>query len=145
MALQDSWLSPLAQQLAREVDRLFDELIHRRWGAGRFVVEEWPPLDLYETDAAFILEADLPGVKKEAVSVVIAGGDLVLRGSRRCAYRTTLGTVHCHERREGSFVRRLRLPAAVDPERIHIKLGNGVLRVTLPKDQHTSRARKISR
>lgn len=137
-------LSSLAAQLSQEVDRLFDELIHRRWGAGRSA-EEWPPLDLYETDAAFILEADLPGVQKEEVSVVIAGSDVVLRGSRRCAYLTTLGTVHCQERREGSFVRHLRLPAAVDPERIHIKFANGVLRVTLPKYQHTSRARKISR
>jgi HSP20 family protein len=137
-------LSSLAVQLSREVDRLFDELIHRRWGAGRST-EEWPPLDLYETDAAFILEVDLPGVQKEEVSVVIAGSDVVLQGSRRCAYLTTPGIVHHQERREGSFVRQLRLPATVDPERIHIKLGNGVLRVTLPKYQQTSGTGKGSR
>jgi HSP20 family protein len=124
--------SPLAAKLAQEVDRLFDELIHRRWGADRSI-EEWPRLDLYETDSAFILEADLPGVEKEHVSVELAGSDLVLRGSRRCEWVRISGTAHCQERREGSFIRQLRLPAAVAPERMHIESGNGVLRVTLPK------------
>ena len=95
-------LSSLAAQLSREVDRLFDELIHQRWGAGR-AAEEWPPLDLYETDAAFILEADLPGVKKEEVSIMIAGSNVVLQGSRRGISRTIPDIIHRQERREGSF------------------------------------------
>lgn len=53
------------------------------WGFTRPGEEEWhPQLDLYETDTAFILEADLPGVKEQEVSVEIEGNDLVLHGQR---------------------------------------------------------------
>ena len=63
MANKDSWLPLPVQRLSQEVDRLFDELIHRPWGFGR-TSDEWnPQLDLYETDTAFILEADLPGIR----------------------------------------------------------------------------------
>jgi len=50
-------------RLSHEVDRLFDELIHRPWGIGRELQRWNPSIDLYETSEAFILEADLPGVK----------------------------------------------------------------------------------
>ncbi|HEV8711791.1 MAG TPA: Hsp20/alpha crystallin family protein [Candidatus Binatia bacterium] len=129
----ESWLPLPFSQLTEEVDRLFDELIHRPWGARR-VAEEWSPqLDLYETEEAFILEADLPGVKKPEVSVTVENGELVLQG-RRSAERTgTAGNFHYRERRSGHFVRRLRLPASVDHEQIRADFRNGVLRVTLPK------------
>ncbi len=127
--------SPLpVQRLSQEVDRLFDELIHRPWGFSRTSVEEWSPqLDLYETDAAFILEADLPGVKKQEVSVAVEKGDLVLQGQRSFERVTTEGNFHCRERRAGRFVRRLRLPVSVNREQIRAEFRNGVLRVTLPK------------
>jgi HSP20 family molecular chaperone IbpA len=70
MAKKDAWLSS-PFQLSQEVDRLFEELIHRPWGAPlRPQADEWnPELDLYETQDAFILEVDLPGVKETDVSV----------------------------------------------------------------------------
>ena len=127
--------SPLpVQRLSQEVDRLFDELIHRPWGFSPTSVEEWSPqLDLYETDAAFILEADLPGVKKQEVSVAVENGDLVLQGQRSFERLTTAGNFHCRERRAGHFIRRLSLPVSVNHEQIRAEFRNGVLRVTLPK------------
>ena len=127
--------SPLpVQRLSQEVDRLFDELIHRPWGVSRTSEEEWSPqLDLYETNAAFILEADLPGVKKQEVSVAVEKGDLVLQGQRSFERVTTAENFHCRERRAGHFVRRLRLPASVNQGQIRAEFRNGVLRVTLPK------------
>jgi HSP20 family protein len=117
------------------VDRLFDELIYRPWGFGRSARgEEWTPqLDLYETDTAFVLEADLPGVKEEDVSVEVENQELVLHGQRACEHVTTQGNFHCRERQEGQFTRRLRLPASVDQENIRAEFDNGVLRVTLTK------------
>jgi HSP20 family protein len=135
MAKKDSWLS-LPLRLSQEVDRLFDELIYRPWGVNRAAEEEWnPQLDLYETDTAFILEADLPGVKEENVSVAVEDNDLVLQGQRAFERTITQDSFHCHERRSGHFVRRLRLPTSVDPAQIRAEFGNGVLRVTLPKTQ----------
>ena len=60
----------LSVHLVEEVDRLFDELIHRPWGFTRSAVEPWnPAVDLYETETAFILEVDLPGIREEDVGV----------------------------------------------------------------------------
>jgi len=129
----DSWLPLPFPQLSQEVDRLFDELIHRPWGARR-TAEEWSPqLDLYETDRAFILEADLPGVKKQEVSVAVENGELVLQGTRSAERVRSDKNFHYHERRSGHFQRRLRLPASVDQAQIRAEFRNGVLRVTLPK------------
>lgn len=137
MAKKELWQFPHpGQQLAQEIDRLFDELIHRPWGSSR-AGEEWPQLDLYETPTAFVLEVDLPGVKKQEVSVEVNGDDLVLQG-RRSAEQTHLkGNLYHHERRSGQFVRRLHLPASVNREQIRAEFRNGVLRVTLPKTQST--------
>lgn len=129
----DSWLPLPFPQLSQEVDRLFDELIHRPWGARR-AAEEWnPQLDLYETDHAFILEADLPGVKKQDVSVTVENGELVLQGTRTAEQVRSRGNFHYRERRSGHFLRRLRLPASVDQTQIRAEFRTGVLRVTLLK------------
>ena len=126
---------PLPAQLAREVDRLFDELIYRPWGFGRPAKgDDWnPQLDLYETDTAFILEVDLPGMKQEDVSVEIQNHELVLRGRRACEHITARGHFYRRERQEGQFTRRVQLPTSVDQEKIRVECDNGVLRVTLPK------------
>lgn len=141
MAKDDSAF-PLPVQLVQEVDRLFDELIHRPWGFTRPSVEPWnPEVDLYETETAFILDVDLPGVREEDVSVAVDKGELVLHGTRTVSRTVTQGNFHYSERRSGNFNRRLRLPASVDQEHIRAEVKHGVLRVTLPK---TSRERSAS-
>ena len=134
MAKKDTWLS-LPFQLSQEVDRLFDELIYRPWGSSlRSKAKEWnPELDLYETEDAFIVEVDLPGVKEKDVSVHIEDGDLVLAGLRVCERVTEHSSFHRHERREGQFVRRLRLPTSVAQDKIRAVFQDGVVRMTLPK------------
>jgi len=133
MAKKDAWRA-LPVRLSQEVDRLFEELIYRPWGVGRSAAEKWSPaLDLYETETAFILEADLPGVREEEVSVEVENDELVLTGERTFQRETTSGSFHCSERRAGHFVRRLRLPASVDRAQIRAEFNNGVLRVTLPR------------
>jgi HSP20 family protein len=144
MAQRDPWqlFQPL-HELSQEVDRLFDELIYRRWGSTRSGQEEWTPqLDLYETDTDFILEADLPGVKKQNVLVKVEGDDLVLQGIRSVERLRRGSNFYCQERRSGQFVRRLRLPASVDQERIRAEFRNGVLRVTLPKGQKEGKVKQ---
>lgn len=134
MAKKDTPESSLPQQLSEAVDQLFDQLIHRPWGFHRTEEEAWnPQLDLYETEDAFILEADLPGVREQDVAVAIEKGDLLLQGRRVFERVLTEENFHCHERRAGHFVRRLQLPASVNQEQIHAEFHDGVLRVTLPK------------
>ena len=132
MAKKEPWL-PLPQ-LSREVDRLFDELIHRPWGFHRSETQAWnPELDLYETDTAFVLEVDLPGVQEKDVSVAVENDELVLQGSRSASLTATQGNLRYKERHAGQFVRRLRLPASVEQSQIRAEFSQGVLRVILPK------------
>ena len=69
-------------RLSQEVERLFDEMIHRPWGFCREIRGWNPSVDLYETPEAFILEADLPGVNLEDVTVEMEDDVLVLQGWR---------------------------------------------------------------
>jgi HSP20 family protein len=119
--------------LSREVERLFDEMIHRPWGFCREIRGWNPSVDLYETDEAFILEADLPGVKPEDVKVEIQNGDLLLQGWR--ALENSQDKFHTMERCSGQFFRRMKLPESVRKDAIKAEFKDGVLRVILAKAQ----------
>jgi HSP20 family protein len=119
--------------VSSEVERLFDEMIHRPWGFCREIRGWNPSVDLYETDDAFVLEADLPGVKLEDVKVDIENGDLVLRGWRALEQSHSHGHFYAMERSSGQFMRRMKLPESVDKTRIKAEFCDGVLRVIIPK------------
>lgn len=120
-------------RLPQELDRLFDEIIHRPWGfAGE--LQEWnPSIDLYETSEAFILEADLPGVKGDEVKVEVVDSKLILRGRRSFERTRSDGRFHYQERCCGEFLRQVTLPEFVDKDKISANFSDGVLRVVLPK------------
>jgi HSP20 family protein len=132
----------LPERLETEVERLFEELIHRPWRKRSEEADSWSPqLDLYETPDAFILEVDLPGVKQEDVSVMVEESELILHGRRECERVMTQGNVYRHERHSGEFTRRLHLSALVDKEHIRAEFHDGVARVTLPKQQQEGKTR----
>jgi HSP20 family protein len=144
MAKNDPWLPAPFRQLSQEVDRLFDELIHRPWGALLRAKEAaWTPqLDLYEDAKSLVLEADLPGVQEKDISVTVEDGDLVLQGKRTFERVCNEDDFYCRERRSGEFLRRLRLPTSVNIAKIHAEFRDGVLRVTLPKVQQERKAQR---
>lgn len=119
--------------VSSEVERLFDEMIHRPWGTCREIRGWNPSVDLYENGNFFLLEADLPGVKLEDVTVEVENGDLILRGCRALEQINTHGHFHTMERSSGHFIRRLKLPESVDQTQIKAAFSDGVLRVTIPK------------
>jgi HSP20 family protein len=119
--------------LSDEVERLFDEIIHRPWGFAREVRGWIPSVDLFETEDSFILEADLPGVKSEDVKVGVENGDLVLEGQRTIEKSQSHGHFHTMERASGYFTRQIRLPESVKTDAIKAEFNDGVLRVTVPK------------
>ncbi|HUK41692.1 MAG TPA: Hsp20/alpha crystallin family protein [Candidatus Acidoferrales bacterium] len=136
MANKRNDLISFPMRLSHEVERLFDEMIHRPWGFSRDIRSWRPSIDLYETEEAFILEADLPGVKPEDVTVEMEDGDLVLRGWRTLEKSQGDGRFHTLERFSGQFVRRMTLPQSVDKNAIKADFKDGVLRVILPKASH---------
>jgi len=138
MARQNKLLSfPL--RLPQELDRLFDEIIHRPWGIPGELLEWNPSIDLYETPQAFVLEADLPGVKGDDVKVEVEGSDLIVQGRRYFERNHNRARFHYQERCCGEFMRRITLPESVDKDRIEANFKDGVLKVTLPKIKQTGK------
>lgn len=100
----------------------------------------WSPfVDLEETDDAYVVEAELPGVKREQVNVELVGNELAITGQVEQRERT--GTLRRQSRRTGRFDYRLSLPSQVDPEKIDAKLSDGVLTVRVPKSERAQRRR----
>jgi HSP20 family protein len=100
----------------------------------------WSPLvDLEETDDAFVVEAELPGVKREDVNLELVGHELSITGEIKEPERK--GTLRRQSRRTGRFAYRVSLPSHVDPEKVDAKLDGGVLKVTVPKSERAQRRR----
>lgn len=92
-----------------------------------------PTANLAETDAAFEVTVDLPGVKPEDVHVEMRDGDLRITGERREEKEEKGKTFHHMERIVGRFERRMPMPTAVEEGKIDAAFKDGVLKVTLPK------------
>jgi HSP20 family protein len=122
-------------EVEQEVRRLFQELIHQPWG-GKSLPEAsgWQPCcDVAETDAAIIVEVELPGVERKDVHVEVTDDVLRITGERRTTVERRERQYYRTERSYGRFERQLRLPSTVDREGIHAKFRAGILTITLPK------------
>lgn len=98
--------------------------------------EAWtPPIDVYETDAAFVVSAELPGLAREDIELVLDASQLTLRGRRHARPAEAPPVVHFHqvERAHGAFARTFEFAEAIDVAAVSADLSNGVLTVTLPK------------
>ena len=103
----------------------------------------WAPrLDLTETDAAYHLEMDLPGLQKSDITVRMDDHRLLVSGERHeASTQAEEDSIHS-ERYFGSFYRSVRLPTAVEADHIDAHFENGVLKIDLPKVE-TSRPKRI--
>lgn len=100
-----------------------------------------PPVDLHETPGAYVITAELPGLKREDLEIHLHDGTLTLSGVRR-ARAVACEQYHRVERGHGSFSRTFQLPVPVDADRILADLSDGVLTVTCPKTNDAT-ARRI--
>jgi HSP20 family protein len=122
-----------------EMNRLFNQFFQggtgeeAGWGGRTWT----PPVDIYETDEALILKAELPGVSKNDVSIEIHQNTLVLRGQRRHEAEVKEDRYHRVERAYGSFQRSFMLPTLVDQEHVRATYRDGVLELRLPKSEAT--------
>ena len=105
-------------------------------GTGAGAGPVWvPSVDIEETDDAYLVEADLPGVKREDVSVELREGELAITGELKERERT--GVLRRRSRRTGRFDYRVSLPGDTDPDKVDATLRDGVLTVRVPKTTKT--------
>ena len=133
-----SELEQMSQRMRRMLDQTFGGL-----GLQSPLITEgagWAPLvDIEEQDDAYVLEAELPGVKREDVSIEVAGNELSVTGEIKEKERK--GALRRRTRRTGRFEYRVVLPEPPDPEGIDATLEGGVLTVRVPKPEQTRRRR----
>jgi len=128
--------------LHREMNRLFDDVFRGFGPLGRVgspLMEGqlgWPRIELSETDKTVTVSAELPGLSEKDVQVEIANGILSIRGEKKAERSDESKFVS--ERYYGSFERQIPLEG-VEEDKAQADFKNGVLTVTLPKSEPSSR------
>lgn len=122
--------------LQDRMNRLFEDATERRVKAEDSseleAVDWYPTADVYDTEAAYVIAIDLPGVERSALEIDLDDEKLVIHGSRVIgadAANSKKQTV----RPQGRFRRSFPVPANITQEGIKAEYRNGVLEVTLPK------------
>jgi HSP20 family protein len=94
----------------------------------------WAPMaDLHETDEAYELECELPGIKRDDIDVEVSERELRITGELK--ERERKGVTRRATRRTGRFEYHALLPTEVKAEDVRASLADGVLTVTIPKTQ----------
>jgi HSP20 family protein len=116
------------EQLQEEMGRL----MRTAWSPGAGNGGAWvPQADIEETDDAWVVEAEVPGVDRKDVNVELRDGELAITGEIKEKQRK--GIVRRRTRRTGQFEYRVTLPGQSDPDHIEANLHDGVLTVRVPK------------
>ncbi|HZV21573.1 MAG TPA: Hsp20/alpha crystallin family protein [Hyphomicrobiales bacterium] len=133
--------------LRREMERLFEDFDRGFWTSPfrqpAFDIEPmwrrelgWPAapaVDIAESDKAYEITAELPGMDEKTIEVKLADGGLTIKGEKREEKEEKKKDYYLHERRFGSFERSFAVPEGVDADKIEASFKKGVLTITLPK------------
>ncbi|MGH9363545.1 MAG: Hsp20/alpha crystallin family protein [Thermoanaerobaculia bacterium] len=123
--------------------RLFESLFNQDQGEDLGTRTWAPPVDVAETDEAFIVKAELPGMNREDLDITLENNVLRISGERKFERDEKKENYHRIERSYGAFSRAFALPSQVDSERVEASFKDGVLTVTVPKAAQ-ARPRKIA-
>jgi HSP20 family protein len=119
--------------LRREMDDLFDQFAGRENGGALAAFA--PRVNVAETEKNYDVTVDLPGLKPEDFEVEVRDGNLWLSGHRKQEEETQGKTYHRVERSYGEFRRVIPLAADVDAAKIEAEYKDGVLKITVPKNE----------
>ena len=133
---------------------LFDQLQHeinrsqtyknKTEDSGDVVTSDWAPaVDIKEEDNQYLLFADIPGVNPNDIDIHMENGILTIKGERNSDLTTEQDGFKRIERKHGVFYRRFTMPEGVDADAIKANSDNGVLTVSIPK-QEAIKPRKIT-
>jgi HSP20 family protein len=120
-----------------EMNRLFNTYFDSPTPAnGGAALRRWvPAMDLVETEAEFVLRADLPGVSESDVNIELEDHVLTVSGERKAEHEERKEGYYRVERSSGAFTRTLTLPEGVNADAIKASFDKGVLEVRIPKPE----------
>ncbi len=119
--------------LRDEIDRLFEAPLVELTGNAHSLTAWTPALDVYEEKDNYVVEAELPGMRKEDITVSFQDGALSISGERKSDIKTEDNELCRSERFYGKFQRVITLPAAIAADKVKAQYKDGVLTITLPK------------
>lgn len=131
-------IEDIFEKALRNPFSLFDEM------KGSNLQKNWfsPTVDVEETEHAYLLSVDLPGLKKEEVKVDLSENVLTISGERKRETENKENGGRRYESSYGHFMRSFTLPQSIDASKVEANMEDGVLRVALPKSE-TSKPRNI--
>jgi HSP20 family protein len=114
-----------------EINRLFESPYEN---GSSDVFNSWAPaLDLYEDNDNLVVQAELPGMKKEDIELSLHDNAITVSGERKNEKKYEGGRTSREERFFGRFTRSITLPKQVDSGKVKASYKDGILTVTLPK------------
>jgi HSP20 family protein len=142
------------ERFRREMDRLFDDFTGGLLRGSLFgpmpfrrpevTFRTMPAIDVAETDKAYEITVELPGLDEKNIEVKVANGVLSIKGEKQEEKEEKEKDYYRRERSFGSFERSFQLPDDIEDDKIQATFKNGVLSVTLPKSAEAQQqAKKI--
>lgn len=123
------------EDIYSEFDRLVQSLVGGTGSDGAWL----PAADVSETEGAYVVEIELPGVRPEDVDVELDGNELVVTGEVK--ERKREGLLRRRTRRIGNFEYRVTLPGDLRADDVEASLAHGLLTVQVPKAQTTKHSK----
>jgi len=136
-----------------EMERMFSDFFQNR-----FFAPSWMPrfkfpelaevstsLDMFEEGDDLVIKAEIPGMKKEEISIDFADDVITISGEKKSEEKTERKDYHRVERSFGSFSRRLHLPVEIQVDKSKATFKDGVLEIRMPKSEdQKKKVRKIA-
>jgi len=136
-----------------EMERMMEDFMRRpfsmfpmMWPLAAKIEEALSPaIDVFEEDNAVVVKAELPGMKKEDISVELIDGILKIAGEKKREEKVEKKNYYRTERSLGSFERRISLPAETQVDKAKASFKDGLLEIKIPKSEEAKKKqRKIN-
>lgn len=121
--------------LQERMNRLFSDVRAQAPVRGEEIVQgTWvPAVDIFETNEAIVIKAELPGITSQDILLEVKDNTLTLKGEKKFEKEVKEENYHRVERSYGSFQRAFTLPGTIHQEKVKAKFKDGILEITLPK------------
>ena len=124
------------EEMSDRLNRMVARPVTKTSGKEALTVADWiPTVDISETAGEYVIQAELPEVKKDDVKVTLEEGVLTIQGQRRQEKDEKTTKYHRIERSYGTFVRSFSLPDQVNENGVKAEFKDGVLNLHIPKSE----------